>query len=80
CNEGSKCQLCMSDNHQAVNCPFMNARCTMPNCDGIRMIQRSNTSDNPNRVYLRCQYADCKYFEWMDDACKAATGCCESSD
>ncbi|RZC77158.1 hypothetical protein C5167_001284 [Papaver somniferum] len=79
CNEGSKCQLCMSDNHQALNCPFMNARCTMPNCDGIRMIQRSNTSDNPNRVYLRCQYAGCKYFEWMDDACKAATGCCVSS-
>ncbi|KAI3923008.1 hypothetical protein MKW98_013542 [Papaver atlanticum] len=74
CNGGIKCQLCMSDNHDVVTChgcQFINAKCIMPNCDGIQMLRRSTTAKNPNRVFLKCR---CEHSQWMDEACKAADG------
>ncbi|MCL7023104.1 hypothetical protein MKW94_012828, partial [Papaver nudicaule] len=71
CNEGTKCQLCMAQNHEAASCPFMNTRCGRPNCTGFRMIMLSKTSKNPGRVFLKCQV--CNKFEWMDDVRRSSS-------
>ncbi|OVA04194.1 zinc finger protein [Macleaya cordata] len=65
-HEEIKCQICEQTSHLAIECPFVYSECKQ--CGGIRMIGETNTEKNPNRKFLRCQYANCDEFQWLDES------------
>ena len=63
----------------ATQCPFLYNICKVPNCYGIRKVQTSQTSQNPGKKYLICQYEQCGHFQWLEEAItepeKSISGC-----
>ncbi|KAL5711198.1 cycloartenol synthase [Ranunculus cassubicifolius] len=60
--------MCDQLYHSACDCPFVYLTCRVPKCYGIRKLQTSHTSENPERKYLICQYEHCGDFQWLEDA------------
>ncbi|OVA03945.1 zinc finger protein [Macleaya cordata] len=62
------CQICQLTDHLAPTCPYSYTKCKNLKCQGIRKLMISRTSKNPNRMFLKCQYATCNgSFQWLDD-------------
>ncbi|OUZ99364.1 zinc finger protein [Macleaya cordata] len=62
------CQICQLTDHLALTCPYLYTQCKIVKCEGIRKLMISRTSKNPNRMFLKCQYATCvSSFQWLDD-------------
>lgn len=65
--------MCDQEGHSADECPWVYTSCKEPNCDGIRKITKSNTSSNPGRKFLACQYGSCTNgWKWLDEELKLA--------
>ncbi|KAF5192780.1 hypothetical protein FRX31_017630 [Thalictrum thalictroides] len=58
--------MCGEEGHVGDSCRWVYSTCNKPRCDGIRLIRKSQTSDNPGRKFLSCQF--CSSFQWLDQA------------